>query len=305
MPMLEIHFLKPASKTTANDFKSYLFHNASHYDISIQNEDISKDEDTTILYFEISDFDYGEGFFESLEFAYNNSPAKHKSNIYTKVFHDSVGEEEFFAMPKEKVLKFDSLEDIELYKKAKNRIVRTEVSKYLAKHSVDKYAIIRVRIERKKHETLIKKALESVLKAPSLEEKNSIFSATLDEVVEAQETYYDEFSGWREAMEYQKGKVGQINFLESLVEYHVEKKHLTMLLLDTPYERKAYIPFIWGLFGLFGEKTEIKIWSRTPEQTRILWHYEDNVMGPTKDRAFDVDDWSYDNYKSIECHYYD
>lgn len=305
MPMFEIHFLKPASRTTANNFKSYLFHNATHHDISIQNEDLYKDKDTTILYFEISDFDYGDGFYESLEFAYNNITAKHKSNIYTKVFHDSVGEEDFFAMLEEEVLKFDSLEDIELYKRAKSSIIRTDVSKYFDNHRVDKYAIIRVRIERKKHETLIKNALESVLKAPGLEEKDRIFSSTLDEVVEAQETYYDDYSDWRDAMEYRKGKVGQISFLESLAEFHVEKKHLIMLLLDTPYEREAYMPFIWGLFGFFGEKTEIKIWSKNPEQTRILWHYEDNVMGPTKGRAFDVDDWSYDNYKSLECHYYE
>ena len=105
-------------------------------------------------------------------------------------------------------------------------------------------------------------------------------------------------------MEYDAGRVGEINILESLVEFHVEKKFLTMLLLDTPYKREPYIPFIWGFWGILGNKTQMKIWSKKPNQTRILWHYEDNVMGPTKNHVFGIDDWSFDNYQSLNCKYY-
>jgi hypothetical protein len=115
---------------------------------------------------------------------------------------------------------------------------------------------------------------------------------------------FDEGRQWREAMNYHLGKVGEIPFLESLVAFHVDKKFLTMLLLNTPYKRKPYIPFIWGFWGVLGNKTEMKIWSKKSTQTRILWHYEDNVMGPTKDKVFAIDDWSYDNTQSVDCEYY-
>jgi hypothetical protein len=310
MPMIEIHLLKPASKVTANNFKSYLFYGAAtFYDISIQNETISKNDDAIILYFEISDFDYGDKFIEALEYAYNCITPKHKSNIYTKVFHDSVFEEEFFAKPGKKLMKFDSIEGIELHKKSKLVISKTAVSKYFDTHTVEKYAIVRVRIEQKRNESFLKKVFTEIMNSSSLTDRDNILTSALDKVIESGNAYYlslfEEGRVWRESMEYRDGMVGHINFLESLVECHIEKKYLTMLLLDPPYDRKLYVPFICGFFGLFGEKTEIKIWSKNPEQTRILWNYEDNIMGPTKNRTFDIDDWTYDNYKSVELEGFD
>jgi hypothetical protein len=62
---------------------------------------------------------------------------------------------------------------------------------------------------------------------------------------------------------------------------------------------KKLMKFDCGIFGLFGEKTEIKICSNNLEQTRMPWNYEDSILGPTKNRTFDRDDWTYDNYR--EC----
>ena len=309
MAVVEVLFEKSISKIIANKFKNYLFHNKdNNQNILIANEETSMQGGAIVHYFEISDLNSGEEFLLALEYAYDNIAAKYKNNIITKVYHDSEGEEEFFIKSARKLMRFDSLEDVELYRNAINSNTKTHVAQYFESNICDKYAILRVKIERKKHENQIEKVFEAILKTDDLQVKDRVFAAALDNIIDAGEAHhkelFEEGKKWREDMKYEKGRVGSINFLESLVEYHVEKRFLTMLLLDTPHDRKHYVPFIWGFWGILGLKTEMKIWSKDPSRTRILWHYEDNVMGPTKSGAYAVDDWSYDNKRSINCEYY-
>lgn len=83
-----------------------------------------------------------------MEFAYGNITAKHSKNIVTKIFHDSVGEEEYYAYSAQKLMKFDTLDDLEAFKNSKNKGQKTAVADYFESHDIKQYAVIRVRIER-------------------------------------------------------------------------------------------------------------------------------------------------------------
>ena len=226
MAVVEVLFEKSISKIIANKFKNYLFHNKdNNQNILIANEETSMQGGAIVHYFEISDLNSGE---------------------------------EFFIKSARKLMRFDSLEDVELYRNAINSNTKTHVAQYFESNICDKYAILRVRIERKKHENQIEKVFEAILKTDDLQVKDRVFAAALENIIDAGEAHhkdlFEEGKKWREDMKYEKGRVGSINFLESLVEYHVEKRFLTMLLLDTPHDRKHYVPFIWGFWGILGLK---------------------------------------------------
>lgn len=331
MPNYEVYLPKTFNKNSVIKFNysfQYGFESKSenYYsgdfesELEVLNEAFTKSGEFKVLTFEMSDLASNEKIYAGFSKALGGINPKHRENVYVRAYFDQTNEDEYYSFIGESFKIFYTVEEIEDYKDmlaSKQKIAEGERARRKAKRAskvarkilesrIEKYAIVRIKIELKNHEPFIRKAFDEILENCELSEKDSTFSTLMDSVINSGETYFDDYSGnWRDGLQYHKGKIGELDFLNSIVEYDLSRKFLKLLISNAPHKRRKYLPIIWGFFGIFGEKVAIRVWSKKPNQTRILWNYEDNIMGPTKEGVLEYDDWNFTNLKSLNCNYYD
>ncbi len=321
MPFYEVYMPKPMNKTSASRFREGFRFGAEYQEeLDIINEAFVTNGDQKVFSFELSDLAQEETIHSAFTEALSIVNQKYRDDVYVRAFFDQTFEEEFYSFAGGSFGKFDSVDEIQDYRdmlaakqksadedEARRRASRaSKVAKKINEDGIVKYAIIRIRIEDKSHEPLIRKAFDEILSTDDINEKDKVFSSMMDSIINSGDTYLTDYSGpWRQDLQYDKGKIGDLDFLGNILEYELSRKSLKLLLSNAPHRRKKYLPLIWGLFGIFGEKVAIKIWSKLPDRTRILWHQEDNIMSPTKEGALEIDDWNFTNLKSLNCNYYD
>lgn len=275
-----------------------------------ENTDISAGQKS--YGFELSDLIPESTLFNAFESALRNIPSNHQASSYIRGFLDKTGDEEFYLLENNKLKVFRNPDDFSEHmetRKSSPTGTDSKIVQIIESHQLTEFSLLRIKTPKKRPLNAFTKILDEILSTTEPQEKDRLFCTGLDELFSSGMIFCQECwengPPWRERLHYLNGNVGTINFLDNVAAYEVGNKFITLLLNNAPYEKAVYIPFICGLHGIFGDKIEIKIWSKNANQTRILWHYEDNIMGPTKDVKLDLNDWSYDSHQSIKCDYFE